>query len=119
LPDFPSSFRSVPSSVLTIDVGLYVRFVQTLRLTCLHNNILGVIGARLAGDAEVGTEEGCAKLRDKLLHRVGFVAEALAELAIATRLVAREMAQFVKQGGVVGLGGVLVAVPMKASRGGK
>ena len=47
-----------------------------------------VIRARLVGDAEIGAEEGGSEFGDKLLDRIGLVAEALAELPIAAALVA-------------------------------
>jgi len=50
------------------------------------SEILRVIGARLVGDLKIGTEEGGAKLGDKLFHCVGVIAEAFAELPVAARL---------------------------------
>ena len=46
-----------------------------------------VIRARLVGDAKIGAEESGSEFGDKLLDRVGLVAEALAELPIAAALV--------------------------------
>ena len=66
--------------------------------------ILRVIGARRIGDAKIGAEERSAKFGDKLFHGVGFIAEALAELAIAAGLGARPVNELVKLGRVVGLG---------------
>src|SRR5271163_4983921 len=45
--------------------------------------ILRVILARYVGDAEIGAQERGSEFCDKLLHGVGLVAKALAELAIA------------------------------------
>ena len=67
--------------------------------------ILGVIRARRVADAEIGAEESGSEFRDKLLDRVGLIAEALAELAIAAALNAGEMGQLVQEGRVIGLGG--------------
>ena len=53
--------------------------------------ILRMIGARLVGDAEIGAQERGSEFRDQLLHRVGLVAKALAELAIAAGRRARPM----------------------------
>ena len=47
-----------------------------------------VIRARLVGDAQIGAEERGPEFGDQLLHRIGLVAEALAELPIAARLMA-------------------------------
>ena len=64
-----------------------------------------MIGARRVGDAEIGAEESGPEFGDKLLHRVGVIAEALAEVAIAAGLGAGPVRQFMKQGRIVGLGG--------------
>ena len=45
--------------------------------------ILRMIGARRVGDAKIGAKKSRAEFGDKLLHCVGVIAEALAELAIA------------------------------------
>ena len=50
------------------------------------SQILRVIGARLVAGAEIGAQESRPELRDRLLHRMGLVAEALAGLADATLL---------------------------------
>ena len=42
-----------------------------------------MIRARLIGDAEIGAEESGSEFGDELLDRIGVVAEALAELAVA------------------------------------
>lgn len=49
--------------------------------------ILRVVGARLVGDPQICAKERGAEFSDKLLHGIGIVAETLAELAAATRLV--------------------------------
>src|SRR5271166_6289045 len=63
-----------------------------------------MIGARRVADAEIGAKESGSEFPDKLLDRVGVIAEALAELAIAAALDARPVRQLVKQGRIVGLG---------------
>ena len=60
--------------------------------------ILRVIRARLVGDAKIGAEESGSKFRYELLDRVSLVAEALAELAVATAPGARPVGEFMQQG---------------------
>jgi hypothetical protein len=71
------------------------RLVVSFNLSATSRAVASVgprpIGAQLAGNAEIGAREGHAKLRDKLIHRVGLVVKALAELANAARLGACEM----------------------------
>ncbi len=62
-----------------------------------RREILRVIGARLIGDAEIGTEERGSEFGDQLLHRVGLIAETLAELAIAAGLDAGPVRKLVKE----------------------
>src|SRR5271165_3743993 len=52
----------------------------------------------------LGAEESGSEFPDKLLDRVGVIAEPLAELPIAAALVAGEVRQLVKQGRIVGFG---------------
>jgi len=63
-----------------------------------------MIGARRVADAEIGAEKSGSEFPDKLLDRIGLVAEPLAELPIAAALNPAEMRQFVKQGRVVRFG---------------
>jgi hypothetical protein len=58
--------------------------------------ILRVVRARLVGDAKIGAEESGSEFRDKFLDRIGLVAEALAELAIAAALMATVMDKFMQ-----------------------
>jgi hypothetical protein len=67
--------------------------------------ILRVIGAGFIADAEIGTQECGSEFGDKFFHRIGVIAEALAELAIAAVLAARPVGQLMQQRGIVGLGG--------------
>src|SRR5208337_2639199 len=64
-----------------------------------------MIGARRVADAEIGAEKSGSEFPDKLLDRVGVIAETLAELPIAAALDARPVRQLMKLGRVVGLGG--------------
>ena len=50
-----------------------------------------MVRARLVGDAKIGAEESGSEFGNKLLDRIGLVAEALAELPIAAALGARPM----------------------------
>jgi hypothetical protein len=63
--------------------------------------ILRVIRAGIAGNTQIGTEEGGSEFGYKLLHRIGLIAEALAELAIATGLGRSPMRQFMTEGRIV------------------
>src|SRR5208283_3307007 len=63
-----------------------------------------MISARRVADAEFGAEKSGSEFPDKLLDRVGVIAETLAELPIAAALVAGKMRQLVKQGRIVGFG---------------
>ena len=95
------------------------RFLVGLQDGKPGREILRVIGARLVGDAEIGAEESGSEFGDQFLHRVGLVAEALAELPIAAALGARPVGQFMAEASNnTTSAGVLVGVPMKASRGG-
>ena len=51
---------------------------------------------KLALDAEVRAQERSGELRDKLLGRVGFRAEAVAEFALETGIEAAPMREFVQ-----------------------
>src|ERR1019366_5987480 len=62
--------------------------------------ILRMIRARFVTDAEIGAKESGPKFSDKLLDRIGLVAETLAELAIATALRRREVDQFMTERGI-------------------
>ncbi len=64
--------------------------------------ILSVIRAGLAGDTQIGAEEGGSEFGDQLLDRIGLVAEALAELAIAAALGAGPVGKLMTQRGKVG-----------------
>jgi hypothetical protein len=64
--------------------------------------ILGVIGAGIVCDAEIGAEEGGSEFGNQLLDRIGLVAEALAELPMAAALGAGPVAKLMTQRGKVG-----------------
>ncbi len=64
--------------------------------------ILRVIGAGIVGDLKIGTEEGGAEFGNRLLDRIGLIAEALAELPIAAALGAGPVAKLMTQRGKVG-----------------
>ena len=59
--------------------------------------ILRVVGARFVGDPQISAEERSTEFGNKFLHGVCAVGETLAELAVATRLMARPVGQFVQQ----------------------
>ena len=63
--------------------------------------ILRVIGAGLVGDLKIGAEEDGSEFGDQLLHRIGLVAEAVSELAIAAVLAAGPVAKLMAQRGKV------------------
>jgi hypothetical protein len=63
---------------------------------------LGVIRARLAGDLQIGAEEGGPEFGNQLLDRIGQVAEALAELPMAAALGAGPVAKLMTEGRKVG-----------------
>ena len=68
-------------------------------------DIRRVVFSSLGRQFKAGGEGGGAKLGDKLLHRVAFVAEALApEIAIKARWVPRPVREFMRERGVIGLG---------------
>jgi hypothetical protein len=63
---------------------------------------LRVIGARRVGDLKIGAEESGPEFGNQLLERIGLVAEALAELAMAAALGAGPVSKFMTQRGKVG-----------------
>src|SRR5271165_473340 len=67
--------------------------------------ILRMISARRGADAEISAEKSGSEFPEKLLDRVGVIAETLAELPIAAALNARPVNQLMKLGRIVGLGG--------------
>jgi hypothetical protein len=63
--------------------------------------ILRMIGARLVADAEVGAKKRGSEFRDKFFHRIGLIAETLAELAVAAALRARPVGQLMAEGRII------------------
>ena len=66
--------------------------------------ILRMIGARLVADAEIDAKESGSEFRNKLLHCIGLIAEALAELAVATGLRARPVGQLMTEDRIIDFG---------------
>ncbi len=54
-------------------------------------------------DSEISAEKSGSQLCDQLLHRIGLIAEAITEGAVATVRRGCPVGQFMQQGGVVGL----------------
>ena len=63
--------------------------------------ILSVVLSRLVCDTELGAEKGAAQFGDQFFGGIGLIAEAFAELAITTLLIARPMGQFMEQDRVI------------------
>jgi hypothetical protein len=89
--------RNAAASV-ALDAAAKIAFLSAFNT----REILRVIRARLAGDAQIGAEEGGSEFRNQLLHRIGLVAEALAELSVAATLGAGPVAKLMTERGKVG-----------------
>jgi hypothetical protein len=56
-----------------------------------------VVRARRVGDTQIGAEESGFEFGDQLLHRIGLIAEAFAELPIGAGLGRDPMRQFMTE----------------------
>lgn len=67
-------------------------------------DIRRMVGARLKGDAEVGTEESGTDFGNEFFAGIGVITEAFTEIAVSAMLWRRPVHQFMEQGGIVAFG---------------
>lgn len=77
------------------------RFLVFLHYRQPIGKILRVIGAGLVGYLKIGTEERGAQFGDKLLYRIGLIAEAFSQLPVATGLSRSPMRQFMAESRII------------------